>query len=469
MQQQKETQQAKDLRRVSFRNFRINVTVRVVGICLTTFALVYLIKASGLFMTVGFVGLLIVYQVYALINLMENTNREMLDFLSSIKYDDFSHSYKLTGRGGTFDLLNQEFNNVLNRFKEIRAEKEAEYQYLKNIIHHIRIGILSFDRNGDVQIMNTAAKRLFKVNRLRNISKLEEFSPELLETFQQLKTGSKALVRVRNGGEIVQLAVYAIELYLKGEEFKLVTIQNIHSELEDQEMDAWQNLIRVLTHEIMNSVTPISSLANTVESELEELAELPEEERAEYDLEDIQMAVQTIRRRSEALIRFVNEFRSLTHVPVPRLAHVRVDEIFEHLQTLMQHECDQHNIELRTEVDPTSLMITADKDQIEQVLINLIKNAAQALQEMGREDNPRKKIIVSAHMNAENRPVIKVTDNGPGIDKDAMDRIFIPFFTTKKAGSGIGLSISRQIMRQHKGTITVRSSPEEGTEFSLQF
>jgi len=254
---------------MGFKDFRLNVIFRVTGITVTIFALVYILKSSNYFVTVGFVGALIIYQVVALINLMENTNKELVDFLSSIRYDDFTHAYKLTGRGGSFDQLNQEFNKVIHKFKHIRAEKEAEYQYLKNIIRHIGIGILSFDKDGNVKIINTAAKRLFKINRLRNIKKLEEFSPELIETFRELRTGSKALVRVRNNEEVVQLAIYAIELYLKGEEFKLVTVQNIHSELEDQEMDAWQNLIRVLTHEIMNSVTPISSLANTANSSFE--------------------------------------------------------------------------------------------------------------------------------------------------------------------------------------------------------
>ncbi len=452
---------------MGFKDFRLNVVVRVIGITVTVFALVYIIKSSNYIVTVGIVGGLVVYQVIALISLMENTNRELVDFLSSIRYDDFSHSYKLTGKGGSFDQLNKEFNKVLKKFKDIRAEKEAEYQYLKNIIHHIGIGLISFDKNGDVQIINTAAKRLFQVNRLRNIRKLEEFSPELIENFRQLRTGSKALVRVRKNGEVVQLAVYAIELYLKGEEFKLVTIQNIHSELEEQEMEAWQNLIRVLTHEIRNSVTPVSSLANFAE---ESIASLKEEEVVSgEDLDDIQLALQTIKRRSDAMIRFVSEFTSLTHVPTPKFKHVKVDEMFEHIRILMGHDSEENNVNLEMSIDPEGLIITADQEQLEQVLINLTKNAIQALGELSQEERPIKTVKVVAYQNKNNRPIIDVIDNGPGIEQEALDRIFIPFYTTKSGGSGIGLSLSRQIMRQHRGTITAKSVTGEGTEFSLKF
>ncbi len=453
---------------MGFKDFRLRVISRVVLLTLTISVLVYLIFSQTYFVTVAFVAGLVVYQVAAMVNLLENTNREVIEFLSSIRYDDFSQSYQLSGRGGTFDQLNNEFNKVIQNFKNIRNEKEAEYQYLKNIIHHIGIGILSFDKKGDVQIINTAAKRLFKVNRLRNISKLESFSPELVEHLHQLRTGSKALVRVRDKGEIVQLAIYAIELYLKGEEFKLVTVQNIQSELEEKEMEAWQNLIRVLTHEIMNSVTPISSLANTVHSEVDYIKS---EDRAvsKDELEDIGMAVDTIKRRSEALIRFVSDFRNLTHMPEPNLSHVKVAEMFNHIQILMNHEFKSSNIKFNTKLEPESLIVTADQELIEQVLINMVKNAVQALQEMSEEENRGKVISLTAYQNNNNRPVISVNDNGPGIDKDALDRIFIPFFTTKRTGSGIGLSLSRQIMRKHKGTITANSSPGEGTTFNLVF
>ncbi len=451
-------------------NFRVNITLRVLALLLTMFALIKLSNSGGsnMIWTTSFVAAVLFYQVYTLIRLMEDTNRELLNFLSSIRYDDFTQTYRLSGKGGTFDELNREFNKVIHKFKEIRAEKEAEYQYLKNIIHHIGIGILSFDKEGNVQIINTAAKRLFKVSRLRNIQNLADFSPELVENLEQLRTGSKSLVRIRKNGEMIQLAIYGIELYLKGEEFKLVTIQNIHSELEEQEMDAWQNLIRVLTHEIMNSVAPISSLAQTVEGEVSYLKQEDELIKPE-DLEDIQMAIQTIQRRSENLIKFINEFRSLTHVQTPKMEHVEVARMFEEVKLLMNHDCNDTKIMLHLKVEPINLMLTADPALIEQVLINIVKNAIQALQAMTDEENPQKEVWLTAELDKNSRPVITIRDNGTGIEKDALDRIFIPFFSTKKGGSGIGLSLSRQIMRQHKGTITATSTLGEGTMFQLKF
>lgn len=313
--------------------------------------------------------------------------------------------------------------------------------------------------------MNTVAKKLFKTNNINDITQLASFSEELVEKMQKIRTGGKEMIKIVNGAEIIQLAMYAIELNLREDEYKLVTFQNIHNELEEQEMDAWQKLIRVLTHEIMNSVTPISSLASTIEGELEYLKENTESNNPN-DFEDLQLAVKTIQRRSDAMLRFVSDFRNLTHVPLPNFKNVRVDDLFAHLSTLMNYEISQGKIDFEVLLEPNSLMITADQEQIEQVLINLVKNAVQALTELEKSD---KRIFLIGKQDEKNRPIIIVHDNGPGIDQEALERIFIPFFTTKKNGSGIGLSLSRQIMRQHKGTLTATSNAQIGTNFMLKF
>lgn len=443
------------------------VIIRVVGLCATMFAMTFLLLTTSYYWSVALFFGLLVFQIISLINWLEKTNKELIKFLTSIRFDDFTHSHSIAKRGGSFAELSKEFDRVLENFKNIRADKEADYQYLKNIVNHVGIGILAFDKEGNVQIINTAAKRIFKVNRLRNISKLEEYSPELIESFQNLQTGSKDLLRIRKNDEIVQLAIYAIELYLKGEEFKVITVQNIQSELEEKEMDAWQNLIKVLTHEIMNSVAPISSLAATVNDEIQYFQKEAESiEKA--DLDDIYLATSTIQRRSEALIRFVSEFRSLTHVQLPKFAHVQVAELFEHIKILMKNSFLAAEVTFETELKPASLLITADQELIEQVLINLIKNAIEA--HKGSPTSREKTVKLIGNQDAKNNIVITVQDNGPGIEKEALDRIFIPFFSTKKEGSGIGLSLSKQIMRQHKGTITAKSNPESGvTKFQLKF
>lgn len=448
------------------QDFRVNIIGRVLLLLLSVFVLVALIRGMNYYITPALLAGVIVFQVVSLIRYVEDTNREMIAFLSSIKYDDFSQSYLPSGKGGSFDQLNREFNRVIQRFRALRAEKEAEYQYLKNIIQHVGIGLLSFDREGNVQLFNATAKKLLKSPRLRNIEELQQDNPELYDTIRQLRTGSKALLSIRQGGEVIQLSVYAIELYLKGEDFKLITMQNIRSELEEKEMEAWQNLIRVLTHEIMNSVTPISSLSATLQGEIDYLREEGRQIQVD-ELEDIQMGIQTIRRRSEGMISFVQQFRSLTHLAAPNLSHVPVRELFEDLRMLMKNDLAAKGIQLVIKLDPENLIITADRQQIEQVIINLLKNASEAFQQ---EDQQGKSIsLVGRQGKASGRPVISVCDNGMGIEQETLERIFIPFFTTKKSGSGIGLSLSRQIMRQHKGSITVRSTPGEGTEFSLRF
>jgi two-component system, NtrC family, nitrogen regulation sensor histidine kinase NtrY len=281
-----------------------------------------------------------------------------------------------------------------------------------------------------------------------------------------LRTGGRSLITLEIGGDERQLSVYAIELTLGNENFKLISLQNIRSELEEKEMEAWQKLVRVLTHEIMNSVTPISSLANTVEGEIVSYLDKSNEKPdiSKDDLEDIHLAVQTIQRRSDGLIRFVNDFRSLTHTPMPQFQMVSVRELFEHVSILMKHDLEINQIRFIVNVKPQNLALTVDPELIQQVLINLLKNAIQAL-----EERENKIIELLAYQDEKNNTLFIVKDNGPGIDEEAQSKIFIPFFTTKKTGSGIGLSLSRQIMRQHNASISVKSKNDEGTEFILRF
>lgn len=336
-------------------------------------------------------------------------------------------------------------------------------QFFKNIVQHVGIGILTFNKEGSIQIMNTAAKRLLRVDKVDNLDDLREVDNSLVDSFLKLKTGGRELLRLKMGDETLYLSLYAIELTLRGEVMKLISMSNIQSELEEKEMEAWQNLVRVLTHEIMNSVTPISSLAGMVEEELDTKLKNSDFLLKKEEAEDMYLSVQTIGKRSAGLIKFVKEFRNLTHVPKPNLTEVAVKNLLEEMAMLHKKELADHGIVTLVEVQSNDLVLQADKTMIEQVLINLIKNAIQAF-----DNQQEKKIILSAHTN-EGHVIISVKDNGNGIDADAMERIFVPFFTTKKTGSGIGLSLSRQIMRQHGGQITVKSKLGEGTEFLLRF
>ena len=411
---------------------------------------------------------LVVYQVISLINFIDKTHKEIDTFFKSIKNNDFSQTYSLKNDGTYIDLLKADFNQVLHKLNELKSTHDEQHNYLKNIVQHVGIGLLTFKRNGDVQIINSTAKKLFQVDNLRNINELKRISEPLVNSFFQLRTGGRDLIRIEQNEETVQLAIYVIELSLKGEEFKLVSIQNIQSELEENEMEAWQKLVRVLTHEIMNSVTPISSLANTVEQEMNQYIEdemMPGNRTIPLDdLEDMHMAVKTIQRRSDGLIRFVSDFRSLTHIPKPKLNLVKVHDIFEQVHVLLRHDLEVNKITFKMEVEPEDLLINADSELIQQVMINLIQNAMHALQ-----DQDERAIWIKGFLDEKGKATITISDNGPGIEEEAQTKIFIPFFTTKKTGSGIGLSLSRQIMRQHLGTISVKSKMDEGTEFSLKF
>jgi two-component system nitrogen regulation sensor histidine kinase NtrY len=405
------------------------------------------------------------YQIKLLVEYLDRSNENMASFLDSIQFDDLSYSFKTESDDPAVKRLHQEMNEAMLKLRSSRREKDSEFLFFKNIVMHVGIGLIVFKEDGNIEIFNSAARKLLKINRAVNIRDLAEVSDTLVNVFEKLKTGGRELVRLKIGEELVQLSIYAIELTLRNENVKLISIQNIQSELEEKEMEAWQNLVRVLTHEIMNSVTPISSLAGIVEEELKpHVKEDNNEPLTKEQLGDIHLSLQTISKRSEGLIHFVKEFRSLTSIPKPRPVQIDIRTLLEELAMLHRRDLNDRGIQLAISVYPEDLTLSADKNMIEQVLINLIRNAIQAF-----EDQEEKKIEIKVFVNEKSRAVISVKDNGTGIDPEAMEKIFIPFFTTKKSGSGIGLSLSRQIMRVHQGTLTVKSTVGKGTEFFMRF
>jgi nitrogen fixation/metabolism regulation signal transduction histidine kinase len=405
------------------------------------------------------------YQVKLLIDYLDRSNENIASFLDSVKFDDLSYSFKTESDDPLVKRLHKELNEALLKLRSARREKDSEFLFFKNIVMHVGIGLIVFKEDGTVEIFNSAARKLLKINRVTNISDLKEVSDTLVNVFTKLKTGGRELVRLKIGEEIVQLSIYAIELTLRGENVKLISVQNIQSELEEKEMEAWQNLVRVLTHEIMNSVTPISSLAGIVEEELKpHISEENGHSLSHEQINDIHLSLQTISKRSEGLIHFVKEFRSLTSIPKPRPTQIDVSTMLEELTMLHRRDLQEKAIKLNISVYPEDLTLTADRNMIEQVVINLFKNAIQAF-----DDQEEKHIDLRAYLNDKSRPVIAIKDNGTGIDPEALEKIFIPFFTTKKTGSGIGLSLSRQIMRQHQGTLSVKSTAGVGTEFFMRF
>ena len=451
---------------MDYKGIKFNISIRLAALLLTMFALVELISDNAFILTIIFIIGILGVQVISLFKYLDKSREALMTFLNAIKSREFSQSYPTDTPNVEQNKINYEFNQIMDQFNRVKKEREADFQYLKNIVQHVGIGLITFSKNGDVQIANTASKKLLKFKHIDNINELSVLSEELVDIFFRLKTGGRDLIKLNIQGDIVQLAVYAIELTLRSEEFKLISVQNIQTELEEKEMEAWQNLVRVLTHEIMNSVTPISSLANTMEGELKDQLNNNDSEKSisMEDIEDLHLAIQTIQKRSSGLIRFVQDFRNLTHIPKPKLDIVKVRPMIDQISLLMKSEIESQDVNLNVLVEPEDMNINADKELIEQVLINLLKNATQAF-----DEQTNRLVEVNAHFNDKGRPVIAVKDNGNGIDEEALQKIFIPFFTTKKSGSGIGLSLSRQIMRQHQGVLAVKSEVDEGTEFELRF
>lgn len=447
---------------MAYKNFRLICLLRVALLCATIYLCFYLFFATEYHATVIVVGACALYQAWALIHYVERADRDLARFLQAIRHEDFSLSFTGAGLGSAYEDLKNAFNEVLDAFRKTRAEREENFQYLQTVVQHVGIGLICYTPDGRVELVNSAAQRLLRRPHLRDVRELEGISKPFAETLLKLRSGDKALVKVQDEDELLQIIVYATELRMRGESFILASIQNIQSELEEQEMEAWQKLIRVLTHEIMNSITPISSLASTVRGLL------PDAERAaavdSETLSDVHVALQTIQSRSEGLLHFVETYRQLTRIPRPDFQIFQIAELFARVVFLMQAECDEHNVGVHTVITPQTLELTADPDLVEQVLINLMRNAVQAL--AGRPDA---RVDLTAHLDDRGHVIIRVRDNGPGILEDVQEHVFIPFFTTKRDGSGIGLALSRQIMRVHRGNIRVQSKPEEETAFILRF
>lgn len=444
-------------------DYKIGLLGRIAFLATSLFILAYtIINDWGVFMISLFL-ILVIFQIIFLLRYSEGSFKKVRVFLDNIKQDNYSQLYPVKFDGTETDDLHIEFNAILAKLKEDQAEKEANYQYFRSVFKHLSIGLITFGEKGEIQILNTAAKRILNMEVLKNISEISGINKELHLAISNLRTGGSELIKIAHPDGIMQISVYVIELLMRGEKFKLVSLQNIQSELEEKEMEAWQNLVKVLTHEIMNSIAPISSLAGTIQGELENKIDNVEQITAS-DMEDYLMGVSTIEKRSQGLIRFVSDFRSLAHIPTPKFTSISISKLFTQLEVLLQNQLETLQINLIKEINPRELILFGDQTQIEQVLINLTQNAIQAV-----EESEVKHIILRAFIDEAGKIILEVADTGKGIDEEALSKIFIPFFTTKSKGSGIGLSLSKQIMRRHKGNIQVSSVQGEGTTFKLIF
>ncbi len=446
-----------------FSDFRSRVILRIILLGVTMALFTFMVGRVNMLFAAILTGLIIVLQLIELFRFVSQTNRKLTRFLESVKYSDFISGFTADHKlGKSFKDLNLAFNEVLEAFRKARSEKEEHWQYLNTVVQQVRTGILSFDESGNIQLLNANARKYLGVQALKNISELQTKNRNLFEAITTTQPGRSTLYK---GSNELHLTIQVTELWIRGRDVKLLTLQNIQPELQRQELEAWQNLTRVLRHEIMNSITPISSLTSTLKDVLEYdlIAKNNHYELKREGADDLKEGLETIETRSKGLIKFIDAYREYTSLPKPRMKSVRLKDLIEKVALLMKPEIKAANIEFTYQCASDYLTIQADEEMIEQVLINLLKNAVEALTEI-----PSPKLHLIGHYD-ESSVKIEVIDNGQGIIKEALEKIFVPFFTTKRKGSGIGLSLSRQIMQLHHGSISVESEPGVRTRFTLRF
>ena len=442
--------------------FRFKLFIKILLLAIVLAVGFYFFFLYNSYLSLGIMLIISAYVFYNIIHYVDITNRDLSRFLSSIKYSDFSQSFGSLKIGKSFDDLTAAINSVMDEFRKTRNEKEEQYRFLQTVIRHIDIGLLSFDQSGKIEFINHAARKILGITQSKSILTISNLPDEFHKKLINLKPGERAPIKIYTESDIVQLIVYATDFKMRDQFYKLVSIQNIQMELEEKELESWQKLIKVLTHEIMNSVTPISSLASTVNDILSNQDN--DNELDQEQITDIKDAVKTIERRSIGLIDFVESYRNLTKIPKPNFEIISISQLFNRLEKLLKSEIEKNKIIFSKSICPATLELTADQSLIEQILINLILNSIHAL-----ANCENKNIKLLAELNARGRIILKVIDNGPGIPEEIQEKIFIPFFSTKKDGSGIGLSLARQIMRVHGGNIRVNSKANKETIFSLIF
>ncbi|MDW3647185.1 MAG: HAMP domain-containing sensor histidine kinase [Bacteroidia bacterium] len=455
---------------MAYRKYKLSLVLRVLILFLSLLALAFAISwldfqdnlSISLLVLVPLSGICF----FSTKNFLRFTIRrfgEMDDFFESIKYRDFSRYFNEKSGAQDIRELRKGFNKVNDTFLQINAEKEAQHLYLQKILELIETGIIAYDtENGNVLWINEAFKKTLNVPSLKWIQFIAERKPELYQKIFKGNHSQGNIISIDNGESMIKIMISSSNFQVKEEAFKLIVIQNIDDPLNQNESEAWKKLLSVMTHEIMNSIAPISSLAGTLRQKIR-LA-LEDSEEHPLEMEDLKLSIESIRSRSEGLMKFAKTYRGLNKIGEPNLKLVPIYPLLENICNLLQPSLDKKNVDLELEIDNPDLKVEIDAYLIEQVLINLLLNAIEACKDV---EEPKVKILVEK--NTHGKTIIKVADNGNGIPEEIVDKIFIPFFSTKKNGSGIGLSLCKQIMLMHKGRIQLNTREGKGTVISLLF
>jgi two-component system, NtrC family, nitrogen regulation sensor histidine kinase NtrY len=454
---------------MGYKRFSLLLTFRLVLALASLMVLAYLLSQPGFYAGTLLLILIIVFQGWEISHFVARTNQELSRFLDAVRYADFSQKFDLDTLGAKFPVLGDTLNGIMARYRDDRSQQEADLNHLQALIEQVPIPLISLANNGQLTLWNNAARRLFGAVDLAQASHLQQFGEAFYRAITDIRVGERRLVKLLSDDQELTLAVVASEMTSAGHSEKILSLQNIQQELDDTQLDAWQELVRVLTHEILNSITPVASLSKTSVQLLEDLtdrlsAELELSDELGDELADIKEAVETVARRSDGLMNFVASYRKLTRLPSPQRESFSIRDLFDGLMRIMAARDDASNIAVTTRIMPESLMLQADRAMIEQVLINLLQNASQA-----NTSKATVEVSLGARLNRRGQIAIEVADNGPGIPAALVKRVFVPFFTTRRDGSGVGLALSRQIMIAHGGNISAGRAPAGGALITLNF
>jgi len=447
------------------RYINIQILFRLVLVVLLSIVVGWLIATKQAIAFIILVLLVLVILVYNLFHYLSSTNRKIAYFLESVQNEDSSLSFPTNIDAKTLREIYQGLNKVNKQIQELRIEGNQQEQYFQTLLEHVATGIVSYNADGFVLHANTAARKMLGLDVFTHLNQLERVNHSLFQTIRNIAPTEQKLVSVNNERGMVQLLLKTTSFKAKDNELILLSIQDIRNELDEKELDSWMKLIRVLMHEIMNSIAPITSLSESLCNffTVDGRTALPEE-LSESKIQATLRGLSVIKEQGNGLMLFVESYRKLTRLPKPDKKRFKVEDLISRVKVLYLSLENSDFVKLNVLIDPPGMEMVADENLISQVLLNLLKNALEATCK-----KPDSRIQILAHFSDNNRPEICVADNGPGIPEEIVEQIFVPFFTTRENGSGIGLSLSRQIMRLHGGSLQVRSIPGKETVFSLIF
>jgi len=447
------------------RSFTLQLAARLVILGLALAVLAWFAMQPGYLSVVLIAAAIVVLAALELWRYVNRSNKEIARFLDAARYADFSQRFSLADMGSGFDSLGMTFNDILDGQRKLRTGQEAENRRLRALIEHVPVPLLTVHSDESVTLQNNAARRLFGAAHLTRLHDLKTFGQGFHDAVAEAVPGNRELVMFTVEGVEYRLTLATTEIVIGTNRQRLISLQDIQTELDETQAQAWQDLIRVLTHEIMNSITPVTSLAGTAKDLVEDIREKTGPESAiSDDLADLRDAVATVARRSDSLMQFVDSYRQITRLAPPNKKRIRILDLLDAAGRLAEAEWPGRNVELIKDVTPAGLDVYADRDLLEPVLLNLLHNAGYATREV---EKPQIRLL--GRLNRRGRVVIEVSDNGPGVPEEIARKIFVPFFTTREGGSGVGLALARQVMIAHGGFIRLESNDEGGARFTLTF